>query len=345
MSPCASTSRTGSSAACRVCAPTMWNTRASGWPMASAAVQPVRRSAVGFMRTTWPCGSVAITASPIDCSVVARFCSLRSSASCACCDDVVSMCVPTMRSGVPSASRSSSWARSRIQTQCPSAWRMRYTASKRSVRPSRWACWAAITRCQSSGWTRELQACGSVSTAWCGSPSIEFQRSLTVDTPVRRSESHSARSAPRSASSSLSALCRFRASRCSSSRAIANCRRCMASSEIELATHSSRYSTPPAAVWRRQGENIASRLRLTITMMGLSNASPAGCTVRSAIKRCSPVAATRPLSTEPGRPDSRWRLNIEPGTSIALPATPCIRGSITSSTPSPWLTAAHKSGA
>ena len=50
--------------------------------MACATGQRVRRSATAFMLVMRPCAAVAITPSPMECSVMARFSSLwRSSAS------------------------------------------------------------------------------------------------------------------------------------------------------------------------------------------------------------------------------------------------------------------------
>ncbi len=59
----------------------MWKTAENGWPCASAADQPVRRSATGFIRVTRPRRSVAMTPSPMLWSVVARLCSLARSSS------------------------------------------------------------------------------------------------------------------------------------------------------------------------------------------------------------------------------------------------------------------------
>ena len=79
--PRAMTSSTGLATRSRVFALTMFKTCSSCKPNASSTVHPVICSAARFMRVIRPAGSVAMTASPIECSVMARFSSLRRSFS------------------------------------------------------------------------------------------------------------------------------------------------------------------------------------------------------------------------------------------------------------------------
>ena len=70
--PVRRTFSTGSATDLRVCSLMIWNTIGSGRPRASATVQPVRPTAIGFMRVMLPSTSVTMTASPMLSRVMAR---------------------------------------------------------------------------------------------------------------------------------------------------------------------------------------------------------------------------------------------------------------------------------
>ncbi len=118
---------TGSGTGSRVPPETMTNTSPMCRPLAVPKGQPVSRSATGFIRVTRPARSVAITASPMERRVTARFSRLVRRASSAWRRAVTSEWVPTKRSGVPSSARDITLPRPSTQMYEPSLRRMRYS--------------------------------------------------------------------------------------------------------------------------------------------------------------------------------------------------------------------------
>ena len=144
--PLSITRCTGLAEGNRVCALRVRKTSASGRPRASASGQPVRRSAAGFMRVMLPAASVAITASAIELSVMARSSSLRARSACAWRDAPVISSAKLSARSRPVISSQAKPASSRLRARPAAAiapWRR--SSSKRASKAGR-ACKTSVQR-------------------------------------------------------------------------------------------------------------------------------------------------------------------------------------------------------